>query len=408
MSRARLSHNIQCPIPVALPKNEYYDAGIPVFGIGNNSVWNRERPGELYTAWNFYCLKKTARKAIAIGTKITFLGVTTESTMGQDICSVQGAGVVNIDSCCFDDSIKARSLTIVDDLYVTYNTSSRSISKIKLILTNEDVMAIKIGRVHHVYYSNASANQIQSVDVRLNVGQYRDMTVQRVPLRVMQPPPAPAAGAPASVPSGGAPIGKGGGLGAGVDASVAISAAKLAAMYGGKLTSSVDSKAQDGLKASAGVDSPLTSDAASGVSNLPGLSSALVGLLGLPGGKATASAFIDTAPQSDEVMDDEASEQPAASALMAENDELIDEKESEQPAASALMAEINNNASEQPAASVLVAENDELIDENESEQPAATMLMTDAELSNSDDKTNDEMPAKGAKRPTRSTRSVKS
>lgn len=196
MARVQLSQNIQCPIPVALPHGEYYDAGVPVFAIGTNKVFNKERPGEMYTAWNFHCLKNKSARGIPLGTDIKFLGVTTESTLGQTICSVQGAGVVNISGHCLDSNIKLIDLSINSDLFVEYDPTTRKLTKLSLDSNDE---SITVGRVHHVYASEVFSGKIQSVDVRLHTGMHRSMKAT---------PTAPSA--VVAAPTGiGAPMGGG-------------------------------------------------------------------------------------------------------------------------------------------------------------------------------------------------------
>lgn len=208
MTSVQLSSNVQCPIPVALPAGEHYEAGIPLFGIGNTRQWNAERFGEFYTGWNFQSVAKKMLRPVALGTEITFLGVTTEDTLGQTICSVQGAGVVNISGSALASTIDAKKLNITTELYVVYNFATRSVSKITTLTNKSKMLAIKIGKVHHVYASEIHPSKVVSVDVKLNTGYLRSMKVMKSSTSAPQRAASTAAySAPVSMGGGPAPPG---------------------------------------------------------------------------------------------------------------------------------------------------------------------------------------------------------
>ena len=213
MSRAQLSQNIHCPIPVALPRNEGYDAGVPVFGINRKAKhWNRERYGEMFTAWNMDNVK--VQKPIPVGSDVTFLGVTTENTLGQTVCSVQGAGVVNVKASCFDSSAFQNKMSITNEIFAFYDQTKRKLTKFYTQLI-PGYAFIKIGTVHHVYPMETHNHKIHSVDVRLHTGQYRILTQ---PFSAAVEEVATPSAQPAATSSGGSGSGSGGGSSSGAPA----------------------------------------------------------------------------------------------------------------------------------------------------------------------------------------------
>ena len=209
MSRAQLSQNIHCPIPVALPRNEGYDAGVPVFGINRKAKhWNRERYGEMFTAWNMDNVK--VQKPIPVGSDVTFLGVTTENTLGQTVCSVQGAGVVNVKASCFDSSAFKNKMSITNEIFAFYDQTKRKLTKFYTQLI-PGYAFIKIGTVHHVYPMETHNHKIHSVDVRLHTGRYRILTQ---PFSAAVKQVATPSAQPAATSSGGSGSGSGSGSGA--------------------------------------------------------------------------------------------------------------------------------------------------------------------------------------------------